>query len=209
MKMAVVLLAGATFLLTGHVRGQSVLSAHSTAWYQAEAVSEFPALGQAGSEFNKLFIQRLHNLQFTNDSLLQRDDWPLILAKEIAIEVGSEPVSNDIAASQPSPSPTPSNPQGTAQDQNPADASALDPMAPPPKRYQIVGAVLRRSDDGLLVGCTQGQGIGYERPQGNIWLIGYDAPEGGHVDIEGVKIGTHKYTYFGQHHMADEYQASQ
>jgi hypothetical protein len=71
---------------------------------QAEAVREFPALAQPGSEFNRRFVERFKSLKAAGDSLLKRDDWPEVLAKEVGVEYGVAPVS-PVAASTPTAMP--------------------------------------------------------------------------------------------------------
>ena len=82
---------------------------------QAEALREFPALGQSGSDFNKRFVQRFNSLKTAGDSLLQRDDWPDVLAKQIGIELGVVPVGTVTSSATPMPSATPTpDPVATA-----------------------------------------------------------------------------------------------
>jgi len=70
---------------------------------QAQALSEFPALGQPDSNFNKRFVEKFNSLKSAGDSLLKRDDWPEALAKQVGAEFGLAPVIPAKA------SPTPTN----------------------------------------------------------------------------------------------------
>ena len=77
---------------------------------QAEAVREFPALGQPGSDFNKQFVARYKALKTIGDATLAHDDWPLVLAKQLGAELGVAPVAAATAAETPKPDNTPNAP---------------------------------------------------------------------------------------------------
>ena len=90
MKAALAVI-GAAVMLVGHAYGQS---AQSVLAYEVEAVREFPDLGRAGSEFNKRFVETAQLLKSVNDDLLQRSDWPLVVAKQVGAELHVAPVGS-------------------------------------------------------------------------------------------------------------------
>lgn len=176
---------------------------------QAEAVREFPALSQQSSSFNKRFVERVHSLKTAGDSLLLRDDWPEVLAKEIGVELGIAPlVSVTASASTPKPTATPWKPLGTMLDPHPTDGTMLDANPRASKKYYVAGTVIQRTADGLLIECNRAGGAGYEAATGDVWLVGKDASEGKTVRTIALKLGTYTYTTVdGADRMVDEFQA--
>jgi len=174
---------------------------------QAEAVREFPALGQAGYNFNKRFVERFNSLKTAGDSLLVRDDRPLVLAKQFGIELGIDPLVS-LAASAAAPTPTPWKPHGTMLDPHPSEGTMLDSGNGVAKKYFVSGTVIQRTADGLLIECNRGGGAGYEQPKGDGWLVGKNAPEGEAIRTTAAKLGTYTYaTVDGAERMVDEFQA--
>ena len=66
---------------------------------QMEAVREYPALAQPGSEFNKQFVIQYQALKAAGDARLANDNWPVVLAKQVGVMMGVVP------AATPAPSP--------------------------------------------------------------------------------------------------------
>ena len=91
--------------------------------FQAEAVREYPALGQAGSDFNRRFIAQYQALKAANDPLLAQPDWPLVLAKQIAAQSSSTPPQSAQSTQPTTPAPAIgnaiANALGAATKQNP------------------------------------------------------------------------------------------
>jgi len=209
------LLAGVALSATARVRAQDP---GLVSLSKKEAVREFPALAQPGSALNTRFVQRLHSLQVANDSVLLRDDWPLLVTREVALEVGDEAIPQQPAPTPaPTATPTPWVPQGTALDKN-APASD-DPFAAPTqapsgaadadKKYFIYGTVIRKADDGLLIACSAPHAFGYDSPVGEIWLTGRDSTLGHLVKTVAIKVGRHTFPAAGGfNETVDEYKAA-
>jgi hypothetical protein len=176
---------------------------------QAEAVREFPALSQQGSSFNKRFVERFNSLKTAGDSLLLRDDWPLVLAKQIGIELGIDPlVSVATHATDPKPTATPWKPLGTMLDPHPSEGTMLDANQGASQKYFVAGTVIQRTPDGLLIECNRTGGSGYKQPKGDVWLVGKDATVGDTIRTVATKLGTYTYTTVdGADRMVDEFQA--
>lgn len=62
----------------------------SAAEAQQEAVRLHPALGVAGSEFNKAFLSLHKKYQQDRPEVLRENNWPLVIAEEVAKTVKSE-----------------------------------------------------------------------------------------------------------------------
>ena len=90
---------------------------------QAEAVREFPALAQQGSDFNKQFVGRYKALKTIGDATLTHDDWPLVLAKQIGTELG-------VAPAAPTPAPPVASPTPAAAESPKANATGNLPNVP-------------------------------------------------------------------------------
>ena len=54
---------------------------------QAAALAKYPALGVAGSAFNKAFLEKHAKLRQDNSPLLGNPDWPMKVAEEVAREL--------------------------------------------------------------------------------------------------------------------------
>ncbi len=80
------------------VRARSLLSRRSPQEWQRKAVSLFPELGEAGSEFNKLFLERFRKLQETSPTFLEEPSWPVLLAKRCDDELRQRIASPATAA---------------------------------------------------------------------------------------------------------------
>lgn len=52
--------------------------------WQRRAVKKHPDLGKPGSEFNRIFLDRLRVAKASDPAFLARSDWPMRLADEIA-----------------------------------------------------------------------------------------------------------------------------
>jgi len=51
---------------------------------QAEAIRLYPELGKPGSVLNQRFLKAVEEAKKTNDPILSRADWPLVLAKRLS-----------------------------------------------------------------------------------------------------------------------------
>jgi len=98
---------------------------------QTEAVREFPALGQPGSDFNKQFVSRYKALKTSGDATLTHDDWPLVLAKQVATELGIAPAAQatpTAAAEAPKTDNTLNPPNTPGAAKGPAAATKDNPF---------------------------------------------------------------------------------
>lgn len=80
---------------------------------QAEAVQRYPSLTEVGSKLNKRFVARVNELRAASDSLLSRDDWPLVVASQVAEELKIKPA---VQAAAVDAQPARIQPRGTALD---------------------------------------------------------------------------------------------
>jgi len=189
--------------------------ASAVALAQKEAVREFPPLGESGTIFNAKFLARVNSLRKGGDSVLLRDDWPLLIAKQVALEMGVDPVPDPTIAVAPvaRSTPTPWVPHGTMLDQPGADtgdalpgtASAApqatdDLLSGAEKKYYIYGTVIQWTADGLKIECVKPKSSGYESPRGFVWLIGKDVNLGDTVKVVAIKLD-------GKKDGLDEYKA--
>jgi uncharacterized membrane protein YeaQ/YmgE (transglycosylase-associated protein family) len=55
---------------------------------QQAALLRYPQLGQANSPFNTRFLEKHRTMKQNQDPLLSTADWPMILAREVAAELG-------------------------------------------------------------------------------------------------------------------------
>jgi hypothetical protein len=93
------------------VRTRALLAQRTTQEWQRKAVSLFPELGVANSEFNKLFLRHHSELQRTSPEFMQEPSWPVLLAKRCADELRAPP---PVAATLGAPARADANPpQGT------------------------------------------------------------------------------------------------
>ncbi len=170
---------------------------------QAEALRLYPELGVAGSRFNKRFVKRVTALKAGEDPMMQRTDWPLVIAKQVAAEIGLDPVGKTpvpVEKKEPfQPGTTLLDKEGSTSLKRPATGHEADnPLAVVPGRKTISGTVFQRTADGLLVS------IRGER----IWLSGFDAKQGQKISVPAVKSGTHSYIEVsGAERLVDAYEA--
>jgi hypothetical protein len=68
-------------------RARAILARRTPQEWQRKAVSLFPELGVAGSEFNRLFLDRYRELERTSPQFQQEPSWPVLLAKRCADEL--------------------------------------------------------------------------------------------------------------------------
>jgi hypothetical protein len=68
-------------------RTRALLARRSPQEWQRKAVSLFPELGVAGSEFNTLFLRHYQELQQTSPQFTQEPSWPVLLARRCADEL--------------------------------------------------------------------------------------------------------------------------
>jgi hypothetical protein len=73
----------ATPAMTADAHAQAVLAA------QRAAVARYPALGVAGSAFNRAFVEAYHRLRHTEPYYFDDAQWPLLLADETARDLAA------------------------------------------------------------------------------------------------------------------------
>lgn len=54
---------------------------------QQQAIQAFPELGVEGSRFNRAYLQAYEAAKAKNDPILRSAEWPLMLAKRVAVEL--------------------------------------------------------------------------------------------------------------------------
>jgi hypothetical protein len=80
---------------------------------QAKAVQMYPDLGHKGSAFNQAFIALYQRKKAAGDPMLQKPDWPMALAAEVASSLGTGTVATGtnstpaVVASVPAPAIAP------------------------------------------------------------------------------------------------------
>lgn len=85
--IAAAILMGMIFLGSRHEQVGPSASANAfetVSDAQREAIRLYPELGVAGSEFNRLFLERHRHYQQTRPAFFQETAWPIRLAEEIA-----------------------------------------------------------------------------------------------------------------------------
>lgn len=75
------------------VRARALLSLRTLQEWQRKAVSLYPELGVAGSEFNKLFLEHFRTLQETSPAFMEEPSWPVLLAKRCDDELRKRAVA--------------------------------------------------------------------------------------------------------------------
>ncbi len=68
-------------------RARAILARRTPQEWQLKAVSLYPELGVADSEFNRLFLQRYQEMKQTSPQFEQEPSWPVLLAKRCADEL--------------------------------------------------------------------------------------------------------------------------
>ena len=84
-------------------RGRAILAERTPQQWQQKAVTLYPALGVAGSEFNLLFRKHYAELKASGPAFMQEPSWPVLLAKRCDDELRS----GNPGASQSVPAPAP------------------------------------------------------------------------------------------------------
>jgi hypothetical protein len=98
---------------------------------QAEAVRRFPALGKAGTEEHRAFLETYNDLKQRKSEMLDDPEWPLMLAESLARRLGWEEAAvEDEPTSDTPPVVEPSIAPGTKLLAEP-DAPAFPPAAQP------------------------------------------------------------------------------
>ncbi len=72
-------------------RARALLAERTPQAWQRRAVSLFPELGVAGSEFNRRFLTRYRELNQTSPQFLKEPSWPVLLARRVADELNAPP----------------------------------------------------------------------------------------------------------------------
>jgi hypothetical protein len=70
-------------------KSRAVLADRTAKEWEQKAVSLYPALGVAGSEFNLLFLKHYHELKTSSPAFIQEPSWPVLLAKRCDDELRS------------------------------------------------------------------------------------------------------------------------
>jgi len=89
-------------------RTRSLLAERTPGEWQRKAVSLFPALGVAGSEFNALFLKHYNEMKVATPAFLQEPSWPVLLAQRCDDELHSRAAKAAPAATQPTAAAAPS-----------------------------------------------------------------------------------------------------
>ena len=85
-------------------RAREKLGKRTPREWQRKAVSLFPELGVAGSEFNMLFLKHHRELQRSSPQYMEEPSWPVLLAKRCADELrtgSASPAARPAADAQP------------------------------------------------------------------------------------------------------------
>ena len=162
---------------------------------QEEAIKLFPDLGKPDTAFNQRFLARFKALSDGNDPLLQRDDWPVIVAKGIAIELGVSPAVQEPGAKAAPAVPPPRTPfkPGKTMLDRPGDSDDgggenTDPLRAPEGGFRTIGGrVLQRTDDGVMV-QTRLRG-----DSGHVWIRKFDAKQGAKITVGCKRVGTYTF----------------
>ncbi len=83
-------------------RTRSLLARRTPQEWQRKAVSLFPELGVAGSEFNKLFLDHFRELQKSSPAFMEEPSWPVLLAKRSDDELRKRALAKAPASAQTS-----------------------------------------------------------------------------------------------------------
>ena len=75
-------------------RTRRAISQRTSVDWQRKAISLYPDLGIAGSEFNLLFLQHHRELQDSTPAFIQEPSWPFLLAKRCADEIRAQKREN-------------------------------------------------------------------------------------------------------------------
>ena len=71
-------------------QARKILAQRTPQEWQHKAVTLFPELGVAGSDFNNLFLKRYHELQTRSPQFTREPSWPVLLARRCADELGQK-----------------------------------------------------------------------------------------------------------------------
>jgi hypothetical protein len=95
-------------------KSRAILAERTPEEWQQKAVSLYPALGEAGSEFNRLFVKHYRELQASGPAFTQEPSWPVLLAKRCDDELrsGASAASQAIAAPRAAAASQPPHPDG-------------------------------------------------------------------------------------------------
>ncbi len=151
---------------------------------QKNAIKLFPDLGVPGSKLNKRFLELVEATKRSDPQMMQRDEWPMTVARQAAADTGATPA-------------TPAEPE-------PQAVKTGVSLGQAPAGYVTVhGKVVQRTADGLLI---QGQKSG---PTGQFWLKGFDSQEGKTITASARKVAPFAFTAVsGEARMLDCYDAS-
>jgi hypothetical protein len=106
---------------------RAILAARRPHEWQQKAVSLFPALGVAGSDFNLLFLKHYHELRASTPAFTQEPSWPVLLAKRCDEELrAAHP-----AASESTPAPASAAKPAAKRQEKPVVAAKATPSEAP------------------------------------------------------------------------------
>ncbi len=140
---------------------------------QKEAIRLYPDLADKESKFNKLFVQRISARKVSDPSFLQRDDWPLSVAKRVAAELG--------AANITAPAPA-------------VNSQVAKMPIDPANRLGVSGEVIQRLTEGTLVKSSGVAVGGWRGLRGVVLVRGHEATMGEKVKLTVFPSGTFTYT---------------
>jgi hypothetical protein len=97
-------------------QARAILADRTPEEWQQKAVSLYPALGVAGSEFNVLFLKHYRELKVSSAAFIQEPSWPVLLAKRCDDELrtGHPAVSQPVSAPSSAAAPQALHPKDTA-----------------------------------------------------------------------------------------------
>jgi hypothetical protein len=97
-------------------RGHAILAERTPQQWQQKAVTLYPALGVAGSEFNLLFRKHYGELKASSPAFVQEPSWPVLLAKRCDDELRSG--NPGASPSVPAPAPAAASPASPPDGKN-------------------------------------------------------------------------------------------
>lgn len=84
-------------------RVHTILAMRTELEWQKKAMALFPELGVADSDFNRLFLRHVRELEKTSPQFMQEPSWPVLLARRVADELRPKTPTTGIAGSATPP----------------------------------------------------------------------------------------------------------
>ena len=143
---------------------------------QKAAIKLYPDLGVQGSAFNKRFVELVEAAKRSDQQLMQRDEWPMIIAQRVSADLGAkaEPAGGGVS---------------TAENTQVAKMG-IDPG----NKVGVFGKVIQRMTEGNLVQASGSNVAGWRGVKGLVFIRGGDAAMGSTVKLSVTPAGTFKYT---------------